>query len=120
MAQNHLKMNDGKTEFIFGSAIHLSKYSTESLNVKRCIIPKSEVVKHLGAWFNANLNFKTHITQKCCTLMLNIQQIRIIRPFLDQKATEKLMLGLVVFHPYYCTNILVDLQEASIKYMQNV
>ena len=81
-------MNDGKTEFILsGSAIQLSECYTESLNVNRCIIPKSEVVKYLEAWLNANLHFKTHITKKCCTAMLNIQQIRHIRWFLDQKAS---------------------------------
>ena len=73
-------MNDGKTEFIlFGSAIQLFKCSIENFNVNRCIIPKGEVVKYLGAWLNANLRFEIHITTKCCTVMLNIQQIRDIR-----------------------------------------
>ena len=78
------------------------------------------MVRYLGTWLDANLNFKTHITKKCCTVMLNIQQIRHIRWFLDQKATMKLMLGLVVSHLDYCNSILVDLPEASIKFMQSV
>ena len=52
--------------------------------------------------------------------MLNIQQIRHIRQLLDQKATTKLMLGLVVSHLDCCISIFIDIPEASVKCMQNV
>ena len=64
---------------------------------------------------DCNLNFKDHIVKKCRTAMINLQQMKLIRPFLNTKACTTLMLGLVISHLDYCNSILVGLPDVSIN-----
>ena len=52
--------------------------------------------------------------------MINLQQIKLIRPFLNPEACTTLMLGLVISHLDYCNSILVGLPDVSINRMQRV
>ena len=80
MDENRLRINSEKTEFImFGSKVQLSKCDTTSLTVNGSIIPKSDIIRQLGAWLDSNLNFKHHIVVKCRSAMLNLQRIKLIR-----------------------------------------
>ena len=80
----------------------------------------SKVVKYLGMWMDSNLTFKDHIVKKCRTSMINIQQIKHIRPFLNWEACTTLMSGLVISHLDYCNSILAGLPDVSINQMQRV
>ena len=120
MDENRLKMNDGKTEFImFGAKKQLGKCKT-SIDVNKTVVNNSEVVKYLGTWMDCNLNFKDHIVKKCRTAIINLQWIKLIRPFLNTEACTTLMLGLVISHLDYCNSILVSLPDVSINQMQRV
>ena len=60
--KNHLKMNDGKTDFmIVGSKHQLKKCETESIDVNGIYIIPSACIKFLGAWTDQQLSFKKHI-----------------------------------------------------------
>ena len=121
MDENRLKMNDGKTEFImFGATKQLAKCKTSSIDVNKTVLSKSEVVKYPGTWMDCHLTFKDHIVKKCRTAMINLQQIKLIRPFLNPEACTTIMLGLVMSHLYYCNSILVGLPDVSINRMQRV
>ena len=52
--------------------------------------------------------------------MINLQQIKLIRPFLNPEACTTLMLGLGISHLDYCNSILVGLPDVSINQMQRV
>ena len=52
--------------------------------------------------------------------MINLQWIKLIRPFLNPEACTTLMLGLVIPHLDYCNSILVGLPDVSINQMQRV
>ena len=121
MDQNRLQMNDGKTEFImFGAKTQLAKCKTTSIDVNKTVVSKREVVKYLSTWMDCNLTFKDHIVKKCRTAIINLQQIKLIRPFLNPEACTTLMLGLVISHLDYCNSILVGLPDVSINRMQRV
>ena len=65
MDQARLKMNPSKTELIyFGNAPQLHKCTTNSINVAGDLILRSDVIRYLGVWLDATLNFKLHITKK--------------------------------------------------------
>ena len=97
MDENRLWMNDGKTEFImFGAKKQLAKCTTTILDVN---------------------NTEVH---KCRTSMINIQQIKLIRPFLNSEACTTLMLGLVISQLDHCNSILAGLPDVSINQMQRV
>ena len=79
MDQNHLKMNDNKTEFImFASRIMLQKCDTTKINVNGINIQCSDIIKYLGPWLEQHLQLIYHITLKCRTAMINFQKIKLI------------------------------------------
>ena len=64
MDQARLKMNPSKTEFIyFSNAPQLLKCTIDSINVAGDLILRSDVIRYLGVWLNATLNFKLHVTK---------------------------------------------------------
>ena len=121
MDENRLRMNSEKTEFImFGSKVQLSKCDTTSLTVNGSVIPKSDIIRQLGAWLDSNLNFKHHIVVNCRSAMMNLQCIKLIRRFLTQEATETLLLATVMSHLDYSNSILADLPDVDIKKFQRI
>ena len=97
MDENKLKMNHSKTKFItFGSWQHLLKCTTNTIKTNREEIPKSNCIKYLGGWVNAMLSFKTDITKKCQSAMVNLVKICNIRKYLTDDPTKTLLVGLVL------------------------
>ena len=118
MDENRLKMNNGQTKFImFGSSQHLQKCTTNTININREEIPKSDCIKYLGSWVDALLFFKTHMTKKCQTAMVNLVKICNIRRYLTENATKTLLVGLVLSHLDYTNAILAGLPECDINKM---
>ena len=121
MHENRLKMNSNNTEFIlFGSKLQLDKCKTKTLNVNNTEIELADKIKYLSVLLDQKLNLKQHITSKCQTAMLNIQQIKNIRHLLTQEATEILVLGTVMSYLDYCNSILVGLPDVDISKMQHI
>ena len=121
MDQNRLRMNSKKTEFIlFGSSVQLAKCTMESLNVNGEIIPKVNVVRHLGVFLDQNLNFKHHIMTKCTSAMASLAKIKGIRNYLTKEAVETLVLSMAILHLDYCNKILTLVPDVDIKRMQLV
>ena len=121
MTENRLKMNNNKTKFIiFGSKPQLDKCKTKALNVNNTEIEHADKIKYLGVTLDQRLNLKQHMTSKCQTAMLNIQQIKNIRHLLTQEATEILVLGTVMSHLDYCNSILAGLPDVDIFKMQHI
>ena len=86
---NRLKMNPNKTEFIlFGNNRILDKCVTTSLNVCDSLVLKSDCIRYLGAWFDQYLSFKTQISKTISKAMLNLFNIRSIRPYLSDSACK--------------------------------
>ena len=64
MDHNRLRMNGDKTEFIiYGSRQQLKKCITNNINVTGDIGDKTDCIKYLGAWLDATLSLKHHITK---------------------------------------------------------
>ena len=121
MDQVRLKMNPSKTEFIhFGNASQLHKCFTNSIDVAGDLILRSNVIRYLGVWLDASLNFKLHVTKKCKAAMLNFIRIRGIRHLLTEEATSSLVLSLCVSHLDYCNAVLYGLPDVTISRMQRV
>ena len=66
MDENHLKMNNGKTEvIIFGSRQQVSNSTMKSVCINGKNIEISDCIKYLGVWADQHLTFKYHIKMKC-------------------------------------------------------
>ena len=121
MDQARLKMNPSKTEFIhFGNAPQLHKCITNSIDVAGDLILRSDVIRYLGIWLDATLNFKLHVTKKCKAAMVNFIRIRGICHLLTEEATSSLVLSLCVSHLDYCNAVLYGLPDITINRMQRV
>ena len=117
----HLKMNPNKTEFIyFGSKPQLKKCKVESLKVSDDLIPRAGMIRYLGVYMDAHLNYKHHVTKKCKAAMINYFKIKSIRPLLDVKTTARLCLSLCISHLDYCNSVLYGLPDTTLNRFQRI
>ncbi len=64
MAQNFLKLNTDKTEFLLvGSKSLVSSQPDYSINIDRVIVHPSPTIHNLGIMFDPSLSFESHINQ---------------------------------------------------------
>lgn len=116
-----LKMNDAKTEFIyFGNKRFLSLSQVQTLHMNGEEIKKSDCVRLLGAWLDANLGFKQHVRTKVKKAMSNLFRLKKIRKFLTKEACESLVLSLCISHLDYANCLLVGLPDVTLKPLQMV
>ena len=121
MDETRLKMNPSKTEFIyFRHPKQLLKCTINSITVAGDLILRSDIIRYLGVWLDASLNFKTHATKKCQTAMLNFFRIRSIHHLLTQESASSLVLSLCVSHLDYCNSVLYGLPDVTINKMQRI
>ena len=99
MYQNHLKMNDAKTEFITcGSRSGLKKQILSEIRVGNEVVKSSESIKFLGIILDKDLGFKKFIATKVRNAYFNIKKINKIRKFLTDDETKMLMYSHVLSH----------------------
>ena len=121
MDEMRLKMNPAKTEFIyFGFAKQLSKCTIHNLNVAGDLIQRTDLICYLGAWLDAGLTFKHHITKKYQIAMMNFVCIRSIRHLLDVDTTASLCLSLCISHIDFCNSLLYGIPQVSLQKLQRV
>ncbi|KAJ8416557.1 hypothetical protein AAFF_G00358450, partial [Aldrovandia affinis] len=87
MSTHHLKLNLGKTELLFLPA---------SITVEGSIVSPSQSARSLGVTLDNQLCFSSHIAVITRTCRFSLHNIRRIRPFLTQEATQLLVQALVI------------------------
>ena len=76
MDSNRLKMNAKKTEVIYiGSRNQLDNHESKEIHVRDNLIPRSPLIKYLGAWTDELLTFQHHINMKCKTTIWKLIKI---------------------------------------------
>ena len=81
--QDHLKMNNGKTEFItFETRSCLQKQYLSEIRVGNDVVKGSETIRFLGIILDKDLDMKKCIAAKARTAYFNIQKIKKIRKYL--------------------------------------
>ena len=78
------------------------------------------VIKYLGAWLDANLTMKDHISVKCKSAVFNLSRLKLIRPYLTKETCNTLVMDLVISHLDYTNSILVGLPEVDLSKLQRV
>ena len=82
MLTNKLKLNDEKTEILLiGTRQQLEKVDFNSIRVGSTTVNCTGTAKNLGCWFDAKLDFNTHVTKCCKASFFHIFNIRRIRKF---------------------------------------
>ena len=112
-------MNHSKSELIiFGNSTQTSKCITSEIHIEGESVPRSYLVRYLGAWMDSELTFRTHVKKKCATAMMNLQRIKNIRKYLTKDSCTILVVTLCMSHLDYWNSILSGLPDCTINQMQ--
>ena len=119
MKAHHLQLNLSKTELLVFPAkttIHHSIcIQTESLS-----LAPSKVARNLGVMIDDQLTFKDQgasVVRSCRLALLNVRKIR---PYLTQHATQLLVQSMVISRLDYCSALLTGLPTCAVKPLQMV
>ncbi len=119
MKEHHLQLNLAKTELIVVPATPTLQHDF-SIQLGTSIITPSTSVRNLGVIFDDQLTFKEHIAKTARSCRFALHNIRKIRPFLTEHATQLLVQALVVSRLDYCNALLAGLPSNTIKPLQMI
>jgi hypothetical protein len=121
MDKNRLKLNEDKTEVLLcGPPCRRESVPVDSLSVAGTTIPFSDVVKTLGVYFDADLNFQNQISSIVKTCFYYIRSLSKIRPYITKKAANAMAVSLVQSKLDYCNSLLAGLPHKQINRLQVV
>ncbi len=116
MKDHHLQLNLAKTELLVVSA-NPSFHHNFTFQLGSSTITPSKTARNLGVVID-KLNFSDHITKIARSCRFALYNIKKIRPFLSEHATQLLVEALVVSRLDYCNALLAGLPATSIKPLQ--
>ncbi len=117
MKDHHLQLNLAKTELLVVSA-NPSLHHNFTFQLGSSTITSSKTARNLGVVIDDKLNFSDHIAKTARSGRFALYNIRKIRPFLSEHATQLLVQALVLSRLDYCNALLAGLPANSIKHLQ--
>ena len=119
MKAHHLQLNLSKTELLVFPAkptIHHNIHiQTESLS-----LTPSKAARNLGVMIDDQLTFKDHVASVSRSCRFALLNIRKIRPYLTQHATQLLVQSMVISRLDYCNALLTGLPACTVKPLQMI
>lgn len=119
MSHHHLQLNLAKTEFLVFPANEAFKHDF-NINMDSLSLSPTKNAKSLGVIIDDKLTFADHIasvTRSCRYILYNIRKIR---PYLTQYATQLLVQAMVISRLDYCNALLTGLPACAIKPLQMI
>ncbi len=117
MKDHHLQPNLAKTELLVVSA-NPSLHHNFTFQLGSSTITPSKTARNLGVVIDDKLNFSDHIAKTARSRRFALYNIRKIRPFFSEHATQLLVQALVLSRLDYCNALLAGLPANSIKPLQ--
>ncbi len=117
MMDHHLQLNLAKTELLVFSA-NPSLHHNFSIQLGSSTITPSRTARNLGVVIDDQLSFTDHIATTARSCRFALYNIRKIRPFLSEQATQLLVQALVLSRLDYCNALLAGLPACTIKPLQ--
>ncbi len=117
MKDHHLQLNLAKTELLVVSA-NPSLHHNFTFQLGSSTITPSKTARNLGVVIDDKLNFSDHIAKTAQSCRFALYNIRKIRPFLSEHATQLFVQALVLSRLDYCNALLAGLSSNSIKPLQ--
>ena len=103
-----------KTDFmIIGARKQLAKVDIDGLSVGKSIIAPITSVRNLGSWFDQNLSMIPHINKICKAASFHIYNIRRIRKYLSNDATQTLVHSIVIGRLDYCNSLRIKFPRCT-------
>ncbi|KAI2644413.1 hypothetical protein H4Q32_028776 [Labeo rohita] len=119
MKEHHLQLNLAKTELLIFPATPTLQHDF-TINLGTLTITPSSSARNLGVIFDDQLTFKNHIAKTARSCRFALHNIRKIRPFLTEQATQLLVQALVISRLDYCNALLAGLPSCTIKPLQMI
>jgi hypothetical protein len=122
MAENKLKLNPDKTEFIvLGSDRHRSNLAHHfPIELLGSNFSSCNKVKNLGVIFDASLSMSNQISAVCSSSFYHIRDFRRIRRFLSKSVSVTLANALVSSKLDYCNSLLYGINKKQLRRLQGV
>ncbi|KAI2647091.1 putative RNA-directed DNA polymerase from transposon BS [Labeo rohita] len=105
MKEHHLQLKLAKTELLIFPATPTLQHDF-TINLGTLTITPSSSARNLGVIFDDQLPFKDHIAKTARSCRFALHNIRKIRPFLTEQATQLLVQALVISRLDYCNALL--------------
>ncbi|CAM4732934.1 unnamed protein product [Leuciscus chuanchicus] len=119
MKELHLQLNLAKTELLVFPA-NPSLQHDFTIQLESSSITPSRSVRNLGVTFDDQLTFTDHISKTARSCRFALHNIRKIRPFLTEHATQLLVQALVISRLDYCNALLAGLPSCATKPLQMI
>ena len=121
MADNFLKLNDDKTEFLILRSKHnLKKLKTPLLHIGTSEIEPTDSARNIGAIFDTTMSMEKHVDSICKSAWYNLRKIGSIRKYLDTTATKTLVHAFIISRLDNLNSLLYGLPQILIKRLQRV
>ncbi|XDV19517.1 hypothetical protein PO909_024975 [Leuciscus waleckii] len=119
MKEHHLQLNLAKTELLVLPA-NPSLQHDFTIQLDSSSINPSRSVRNLGVTVDDQLTFTDHISKTARSCRFALHNIRKIRPFLTEHATQLLVQALVITRLDYCSALLAGLPSCATKPLQMI
>ena len=114
MQENKLKLNGEKTEgLIVGSKNSLKNVNQDSIQIDGSDVKFVNSVKSLGTIIDSELTMNNHVTNLRKRLLFDLKKISNIRPYITQKACQKLVTSLMFSKLDYCNSLLFGVSSGK-------
>ena len=116
MAENRLKMNDTKTDYIvFGNNVQLAKCHHQGIRIGEETILKSNNIRLLGVHLDMQVTLKEHIKLRSAKAAYNLHTIHELWNVLSKDITKSLVYAIVSSHMDYCNSVMAGLPMETLK-----
>ena len=103
-----------------GTRRQLAKVTVDGLSVGESILAPTTSVRNLGSWFDQNLSMIPHINKICKAASFHIYNIRQIRKYLNNDATQTLVHSIVIGRLDYCNSLLYKVPAVHMSKLQRI
>ena len=119
MKERHLQLNLSKTELLVITASpSIQRQINIQLDSNQLLPTKS--ARNLGVMIDDQLTFKPHVASIARSCRFALYNIRKIRPYLSEHATQLLVQAFVISRIDYCNSLLAGLPACTFKPLQMI
>ena len=122
MHNNHLKLNESKTEFlvICGKTVQNKICNLSSITIGTESVEVSKVARNIGVLIDENLSMIDHVSSVSRACYHQLHKISKIRQYLSEEAASNLVRSLVLSKLDYCNSLLYGLPDYLLHRLQLV
>ena len=121
MTQNHLKLNESKTEVLaIGNPAVLKTCNIKSVKVGTECVNLTDAARNIGAVLDSRLCMEDHVLSVTKSCYYQLYRIGQIRPYLSEKATAILVRSLILSKLDYVNSLLYGISEGLLDKLQRI